>query len=42
MGYMFVVFYLKDDFVGSCLFYGNCLEGMVVGFVIEKCLGKKG
>lgn len=43
MGYICVKCYLDDlDFKGICLFYGDCLEGLVVGLIFDVCLGKLG
>lgn len=42
MGHMLIKSHVNDDFVGTCPFHGNCLEGMAAGPAIEKRLGLKG
>lgn len=42
MGYVLVCCYFEDMYVGNCFYYGDCLEGIVVGLVVEGCFGKKG
>lgn len=42
MGHIFVRRHPEDDFVGSCPYHGDCLEGLAAGPAIEKRWGKKG
>ena len=42
MGHMQVQRHPDDSFEGTCVFHGNCLEGVAAGPAIEKRTGEKG
>ncbi|PAV30821.1 fructokinase [Virgibacillus profundi] len=41
-GHMFVKRHPKDDFVGSCPYHGDCLEGLAAGTSMKERWGKAG